>query len=85
MLKNEHGVEIKPVEERIDELRARIKDTLERLYECNGEDGEIGKTCVELAVLHGLFSRKHVLMKMQKGNKIDLDRFAGKVEKDALA
>lgn len=85
-MKNMHNAAPANREEQLQELRSQIRDCLAALEEMNSADAAIDRTCVELSVLHGLFSRKHIIMKAMRGNRMDLDRFAQKeAPTDALA
>lgn len=74
-MKNMHGIEIKPAEERLKELREEIRKQLEILAELNMQDDNIGEASTGLATLHSLWGRKHVLMKQMQG-RMDLDKYA---------
>lgn len=77
-MKNIHGVEITPAEERLEDISAEIGKQLEQLQRMNAENADIDHTCVELAALHALFGRKHVIMRGMRGKRINLDCYAGK-------
>lgn len=74
-MKNMHGAEFEPAQERMDKLRDQIREQLAQLAELNEADGNIGEACTALAALHNTWSRKHVLMKQMQG-RMDLDRYA---------
>lgn len=76
-MKNMHGVDFRPAQERIDELREQIREQLAALAELNEADGNIGEACTTLATLHNTWGRKHVLMKQMRG-RMNLDRYAAK-------
>jgi hypothetical protein len=84
-MKNMHGIEIRPPQERIAELRLQITQALAELAEVNACDADTDRTCVALSTLHGLFSRKHVVMRQVNCSRQDLDRYAQREERDALA
>ena len=75
MMKNMHGVQIQPTQERMQELTLQIRNHLARLNELNETNGDIGEACTELAALHSEWGRKHVLMKQMMG-RMDLDKYA---------
>lgn len=75
MQKNMHNVEIQTADERMQEMKQRIRGILLDLTELNEADGDVGEVCTALAALHSEWGRKHVLMK-QMGGRVNLDKYA---------
>ena len=75
MRKNMHNVEIQTADERMQEMKQRIRGILLDLTELNEADEDIGEACTALAALHSEWGKKHALMK-QMGGRVNLDKYA---------
>ena len=78
-----HETKIQSAEETMEDIKWKIAQQLAILEEANRKDGAIDRTCVELSTLHGLFGRKHVLMRRMRG-RMNMDRFDKREVADAL-
>ena len=77
------GFKAQSTEENMEDIKWKIAQQLAILEAANREDAAIDRTCVELSTLHGLFSRKHVMMRRMRG-RMDLGRFDKREAADAL-